>query len=217
MGGMGGGGGGMADIFGQFGGGGGGGGYDGFGAPAKGPDTTHVIRCTLEELYTGTTKRVKLTRRRTDPATLRPTMVEEVLSIDVRPGWKAGTKVTFAGKGDDGGGTAPGDVVFVVEERPHARFTREGDNLVHVARVSLRDALCGVSTSVTTLDGRALPVTVAGVATPTATKVVRGEGMPLSRGPPGARGDLHVRFEIAFPKSLSEEQKDALRRALPPA
>ena len=41
--------------------------------------------------------------------------------------------------------------------------------------------------------------------------------MPVSRGPPGARGDLHVRFDIAFPRSLSEEQKEALRLALPPA
>ena len=40
--------------------------------------------------------------------------------------------------------------------------------------------------------------------------------MPVSRGPPGARGDLHVRFDIAFPRSLSEEQKEALRLALPP-
>jgi DnaJ family protein B protein 4 len=209
----------MEDLFGQFGGGGGGGGYGGgYGPPAKGPDTTHAIRCTLEELFTGVTKRVKLTRRRTDAATRRPALVEEVLSIDVRPGWKAGTKVTYAGKGDEGqGGGPPGDVVFVVEEKPHPAFTRDGDTLTYTARVPLRDALTGINISVPTLDGRALPVSVAGVATPTATKVVKGEGMPVSRGPPGGRGDLHVRFDIAFPRSLSEEQKEALRLALPPA
>jgi len=213
----GGGGGGLEDLFGgSFGGGGGGGGLHGMhgagfgGPPPKAPDATHALKCSLEELFAGATKRVKLTR------TVGGARVEEVLTIDVKPGWKAGTKVRFEGKGDARPGVgAPGDVVFVVEERPHPVFKRDGDTLVVTARVPLVDALCGASVSVTTLDGRPLTVTTTGVATPTATKVVKGEGMPISRGPPGARGDLHVRFDIVFPRTLSDDQKAVLRRTLP--
>lgn len=222
----GGGGGGMEDLFGAFGGGGGGGfGGGGFGGgygggyggpPPKVPDVTHVLKCSLEELHSGATKRVKLSRTGTD-ASGRPTRVEEVLSIDVKPGWKPGTKVRFEGKGDarPGAGT-PGDVVFIVEEKPHPTFRREGDTLIATATVPLVDALCGATINLTTLDGRPLTVTTTGVATPTATKVVKGEGMPISRSP-GARGDLHVRFDIVFPRTLSDDQKRVLRQTLPAA
>ena len=214
---MGGGGGGMEDLFGAFGGAGmpgmgggmGGGPFGGYGKPA---DSTHTLRCTLDELYTGTTKRVKLSRSVADPATGRPVRVEEVLTIDVRPGWKAGTKVRFEGKGEGGG-----DTVFVVEEAPHPRFKREGDNLVFTARVPLVDALCGATINLRSLDGRPLTVTTTGVATPSATKVVKGEGMPISKAGGSVKGDLHVRFDIAFPKALSDDQKGILRQTLPGA
>ena len=221
--GAGGGGGGMDDLFGGggFGGFGGGGGYGGgggsFGAPRKAADVTHALKCSLKELYSGATKRVKLSRTVADAAG-RAGRVEEVLTIDVKPGWKPGTKVRFEGKGDARPGAGPpGDVVFVVEEKPHATFTRDGDTLIVTACIPLVDALCGSTINLTSLDGRPLTVTTSGVATPTATKVVKGEGMPISRGPPGARGDLHVRFDIVFPRTLTEEQKAVLRRTLPAA
>jgi DnaJ homolog subfamily B member 13 len=37
-------------------------------------------------------------------------------------------------------------------------------------------------------------------------KVVRGEGMPIVEQR-GARGDLKVKFEIVFPKELTDEQR----------
>lgn len=217
----GGGGGGFEDLFGGGGGGFGGGGFGGHQQhqyqqqqPArKDPDVSHALRCSLEELYTGATKRVKLTRTVVDHASGRPMGKEEVLTIDVKPGWKAGTKVRFEGKGDERAGARAGDIVFVIEEKPHDRFRREGNNLVHTAKVSLADALCGPTVEVETLDKRKLSVSVSGVATPTATKVVKGEGMPLSKDPK-AKGDLHVRFEIRFPSKLGDEEKALVRKAL---
>ena len=44
--------------------------------------------------------------------------VEEVLSIHIKPGWKKGTKITFPGKGNYELGRAPGDLIFVVDEKP---------------------------------------------------------------------------------------------------
>ena len=59
-------------------------------------------------------------------------------------------------------------------------------------------------------------MTVSGVASPTAVKVVRSEGMPVSKSP-GTHGDLRVRFDVSFPKSLTDEQKATLRQCLPAA
>ncbi len=56
-------------------------------------------------------------------------------------------------------------MVFVLRLQPHAVFSCEGDELVHVARVPLYQGLAGTSVSLTTLDGRwALGVTTAGTA-----------------------------------------------------
>jgi DnaJ homolog subfamily B member 4 len=173
---------------------------------------THPQKNTKHTPLQGATKRVKLSRAVTDPATGRPARAEEVLTIEVKPGWKAGTKITFDGKGDEpAGGGAPGDLVFVIEEKPHPRFRREGNDLIYTAKLPLVEALCGPSIEVATLDGRTVSAKVSAVAGPTVEKVVRGEGMPVSKG---GKGDLRIRFEPIFPKTLTDEQRAAIRAAL---
>ena len=163
----------------------------------------------LEELFAGCTKRIKVTRARGG----KPE--EKVLEIAVKPGYKAGTSVTFEREGDETpGGPPPADLVFVIAEKPHERFTREGNNLVYKARLSLADALCGSTLSVATLDGRTLSVALTDVVSPGASKTVKGEGMPISRTP-ATRGDLIIRFDtVVFPRALSEDKKRALRALL---
>jgi DnaJ family protein B protein 4 len=68
------------------------------GGPRQDPPIEHTLPCTLEELYKGTTKRLKISRNVTD-ASGRTERVTETLSVDVKPGWKRGTKVTFPKKG----------------------------------------------------------------------------------------------------------------------
>ncbi len=47
-------------------------------------------------------------------------------------------------------------------------------------------------------------------------KVVRGEGMPISKSP-GSKGNLRIQFKIEYPRALSDQQKAALRQILPRA
>ena len=46
--------------------------------------------------------------------------------------------------GDETPGHIPADIVFVLEEKPHAVYVREENDLVYTQQISLRDALCGV-------------------------------------------------------------------------
>ena len=131
----------------------------------------------------------------------------------MKPGWKKGTTVTFAGEGDEAPGVAPGDVAFVIGEKPHERFTRDGADLVLPLRLSLADALCGTAPEVRTLDGRVLSLPMPEIVTPGYVKTVRGEGMPIS-GAPGQRGDLLVRCEVRFPTYIPTDNKDKLRKLL---
>ena len=64
------------------------------------------------------------------------TLLESV--VQAKPGWKEGTRVKFAGMGnerEDGG--PPSDVVFVIEEKAHPSFKRVGDDLETTVTIPL--------------------------------------------------------------------------------
>ena len=69
--------------------------------------------------------------------------------------------------------------------------------------MSLHDALCGVHTSVSTLDGRTLPIEVRNV-NPDYVKLIPGEGMPNRKS--HSKGDMKVKFKIAFPELTETER-----------
>lgn len=126
--------------------------------PVKGQTVKTQLLCTLEELYVGCAKRLKVTRKRLceDGRTTR--MDEKILEINVKPGWKPGTTITFPNEGDQGANKSPSDLAFVIGEKPHPRFSREGNNLVHRARITLAQALTDCTISVKTLDNRTLSI-----------------------------------------------------------
>lgn len=66
----------------------------------------------------------------------------------MKPGWKKGTTITFPNEGDEGPGILPADIQFSIAEKAHERFTREGNNLVHRARITLAQALTDCSVEV---------------------------------------------------------------------
>jgi len=206
---------GMFRGFGDFGGPSGGPSGGMFGVPtgagAKKRPAMFDLNCSLEELYGGSTKRMKVQRRSTTMK--RPS--EKVLEVEVKPGWKAGTKLTFSGEGDELGNSGHAqDVVFVIREKKHAHFSCEGSNLLFHTQIPLVDALTGFKVDVPTLDNRMLRVNVRDVVNPNYAKIVKNEGMPHSKNP-DVKGDLVITFDIKFPKNIDEAAKESLRSAMP--
>ncbi|CAN0048501.1 unnamed protein product, partial [Heterosigma akashiwo] len=181
-------------------------------APKKAPPIIQDLPCSLEELFNGCTKRLKITRKRFTP---EGDLVDEdkIVTINVKPGWKKGTKITFPCEGDEKPNVIPADVVFVITEQEHDYFGREGNNLVYNSKITLADALTDCCIEVPTLDGRVLSLPCPEVVAPGYEKRLEGEGMPLSKQP-GRRGALLVRFRLLFPKYLPEHKKVELRRLL---
>ncbi|GMH01675.1 hypothetical protein Nepgr_003514 [Nepenthes gracilis] len=168
--------------------------------------------CTLEELYKGSKRKMKISRIVSDDSG-KPMTVEEVLGIDVKPGWKKGTKITFPEKGNQEPGIMPGDLIFVIDEKPHSVFKRDGNDLMINQKISLLDALTGKTLNLTTLDGRNLTIDVSDIVKPGHEVVIPNEGMPISKDPK-KKGNLRIRFDVKFPSRLSTEQKSELRRVL---
>lgn len=125
----------------------------------------------------------------------------KVLEVHVAPGAPAGHQIAFYGEADYVPGFTPGDVIFVISEKPHSVFSRQGDDLVMRKSLSLADALCGTEFLVTHLDGRRLLVsTKAKVITPESSHLIDGEGMP-KHGSPFSKGRLCIIFAVEFPAS----------------
>merc|ERR1711916_101320 len=187
--------------------------------PEKAPMVVRDLGCTLEELYNGKQKRLKITRNIAD-ASGKTMTASKVLVVDVKPGYKAGTKITFPEEGDEAPGIIPADIRFVIREKPHSTYKRLGDALETTGTVSLADALTkNVRFSLTTLDGRTITVAPDVVITPSTRWRVEGEGMPRRKKDGGpSHGDLIVKFDVAYPidhlNSLSSGQQTQLRSLL---
>jgi len=131
---------------------------------------------------------------------------EKQVEIEVKRGWKAGTKITYDGYGDEEPGMEPGDIIFVVQERKHATFTRDGNDLIHKHPITLREALLGTSFTLKTLGGETVTIdTLDEVVSPSTRKRITGKGMPIKSS--GSYGDLIVEYDITFPKKLTATQK----------
>ncbi|KAJ2125434.1 Molecular chaperone (DnaJ super) [Coemansia sp. RSA 720] len=192
-----------------------GGGHGGHGnnISARRPqEVTRPLACTLEELYNGCTKKLKVTRR-TRSAAGNITPSEKVLQVNVKPGWKAGTKIRFNKEGDNMGHGAQ-DIVFVVEEKPHSMFKRDGDDLKVDVTLTLDEALCGFKKPLQLLSGKSIFVSNSNsVVQPGQTSRMLNYGMPISKHP-GKHGALVITYNVKFPTTLSLSQKEKIREAL---
>ncbi|XP_030458283.2 uncharacterized protein LOC115678918 [Syzygium oleosum] len=172
----------------------------------------NTLPCSLEELYKGAKKKMKISRTISDGIGKSRT-VEEILTIEIRPGWKKGTKITFPEKGNQEPGVIPADLIFVVDEKPHAVYKRDGNDLAVNQEITLLEALTGKNLELTTLDGRNLVIPLTDIIKPGFEMVVPGEGMPISREH-GRKGNLRIKFDVKYPSRLTAEQKSDIRRVL---
>ena len=86
----------------------------------------------------GVTKRMKISRRvLANDGTAKKE--EKVLTINVKPGWKSGTKITFQREGDQAPNKIPADIVFIIRDKPHQHFKREGPDLKYSSKITLKE------------------------------------------------------------------------------
>lgn len=139
----------------------------------------------------------------------------KVLEVRIEKGMEDGQQITFKEEADQAPNTVPGDVVIVVDVKPHERFQRKGNDLFTDYEVDLLTALGGGKILIQHLDDRALSIEIpqGEVIKPGTTKVLRGQGFPSRRF--HEPGDLFVNLSVAFPDSLPLEAIPLLEKALP--
>jgi DnaJ-class molecular chaperone len=210
----------LGSVFGSFFGRGGG----GFGSRTmsrRGSDVQQPVDVTLEEAYHGTARTLELLTQEAcgtcggtgevAGATChvcggygeiqRPRRLE----VKIPAGVATGSKVKIAGEGQPGtGGGKKGDLLLVVNVRPHPRFERKADDLYEDVDVPLTVAVLGGEVEVRTMTAKVMlkvpPLTQNGK-----TFKLGGLGMPRMKG--DGKGDLYARIRVRLPERLDETQK----------
>lgn len=143
----------------------------------------------------------------------------KIMEVKVEPGMKDGERIVFKGEASQEPGVITGDCVFIVKQKPHAIFKRDGDNLLYDVKIPLLTSLAGGRINVKHLNGDYLAIDIipGEVISPGMTKVVEGKGMPKQKF--GGFGNLLVKFDVEFPKDkfASEETLKKLSDILPTA
>jgi molecular chaperone DnaJ len=128
--------------------------------------------------------------------------------VNVPAGAKEGSRIRLAAKGEPGRNGGPsGDLFVVTHVAPSAVFERKGDNVEVEVPLTIPEALRGGNIEVPTLNGRKTLRVPPGTR-PGTVQRLRGEG-PKRFGKAG-RGDIHYRFVLDLPSSLTAEQEAAV-------
>ena len=193
---------GFEDVFSNLFGGGGfqGGGFPGFGGfggfgPQRGQDLSPTASINFIDSVNGTT--VKLNLR------------NESVSVKVPAGIQDGQKLKVKGKGQPSPNGGPaGDLVVTIKVKPHAVFTRDGDNIRVSVPVTYAEATLGATIEVPVLGGDPVKLKVAAGTPNGRTLRVKGKGVQFG----SRQGDLLATVEVMVPGHLPAKAKKLLEQ-----
>ena len=165
--------------------------------PRKGSDLQTESTITFKESVFGTTLDLKLNTDGNGP---------QNISARVPAGVNDGAKIRVKGKGAPGE-AGPGDLFIQLQVKPHAIFSRKGENLVLILPVTFAEAALGADIKVPTLAGDDVTVRLA-AGTPTG-RVLRVKGRGIKKG--SITGDLLVTVEVQVPRKSEGKAQEAIR------
>jgi molecular chaperone DnaJ len=131
-------------------------------------------------------------------------------NVRIPAGVRDGSRIRVSGKGEAGmNGGPPGDLYVVTRVAPSPVFRQKGDHLEVDVPITIAEAVRGGTVEVPTLGGTKKIRVPAGTSDG-AVQRLRGEGPQKLSGK--GRSDIHYRFTVQIPKSLTDEQREAVDR-----
>lgn len=146
------------------------------------------INVSLEELFLGCTKKMKVTYNAIDPLRRQSIPISKIYEIIIKPGWKSGTNITYNSDNNK--------IIFIIQEKPHTYITRNGNNLHWICKLDSSQIKKGVKLSIKTVKPDEI------IKFNTLNKIIR-DGDPVIISGKGMiikdtenRGDFIIEFSI---------------------
>ena len=141
-----------------------------------------------------------------------PSGKDHTFTAKIPAGVMHGTVLRLKEIGDDTIPDIPrGDIHLTVYIVPHAKFDRNGDDLMTTLNVSAFDAILGTEIEVDTINNISLKVTVPPATQPNTILGAQGYGMP-NLNDNRYKGRLLLRINVIIPM-LTDEQKVLIQQA----
>jgi DnaJ-class molecular chaperone len=161
--------------------------------PKERPAVEFTLQCTLDELYSGCNKKLKLKR-----TLLGRGVTENIIEIKVKPGYKKGTKFTFPEQGDQIDEETFQDIRIILDEKPDRHFVRNGNDLEAEMEIHLKELIKGFSRVINLPGGRTHTLSNKDVSKIGEWICIPRKGMPFSKDPE-RKGDLKIRVISPLP------------------
>jgi len=128
--------------------------------------------------------------------------------VTVPPGVDQGSRLRVSGQGERGGaGGEPGDLILIVQVKPHRFFRREGADIHVSVPINLAQAALGTKIRVKTVDGSSVLLKIPAGTQSGSRFRIRGKGVPQGSG----RGDQLVEVSVETPEGLTPEARAKLQ------
>ena len=159
----------------------------------KGASIEHKLKCSLEDLYHGTTKRIKIER------SVNYAKDSSIIEINIQPGWKEGTKLTYPNMGNSSPLEIPGDIILIITQLEHEIFERSDNDLIMTCDISLDMALKGFTKKIKTMNGKMHTIKINKLPNSDYKHKVRNGGMPIRKNKRNiGYGNLIIKFNFKF-------------------
>jgi molecular chaperone DnaJ len=130
--------------------------------------------------------------------------------VDIPPGVDTGLRLQMPGSGEAGPAGGPnGDLYVEIHVRHHEVFSRSGDDLLATLEVQMTDAILGITSTITALDGD-LNIEVKPGIQSAEIITVKGRGVTKLRGT--GRGDLKIGVHVLTPTKLDNKERELIRQ-----
>ncbi len=163
----------------------------------KNPPIVINIAVSLSQIIHGSTFRKTISRFSVTSPGKRKRKEYKTFEIHISRGTFAGTSFKFANEGHQlFPGSARGDVVFCVEDKPHPIFKRVNQtNLEYTANISQKKFISGGVVLIPTLENELEWKQINADLIKRGSLCISGKGLPLMTDPT-KRGDLIVHFKV---------------------
>lgn len=176
----------------------------------KPPPIVKTIEISLEQSYTGLNVPIEIERWFDSGGTRR--VEKEKIYIEIPKGIDSNEIIVIQGKGNIKNEKLKGDIKLFINVKNTTDFIRDGLDLIIQKKISLKESLVGFEFDIKHIVGKSFKINNidGNVIKPFFKKKIPDLGM--IRG--DKKGNLIISFEVEFPDSLTQSQREQLKNIL---